>query len=189
MLSRCVADLAGDLPGLYTELRARWLYAKPDGYPRASMSDRSAASHETDPATGLSVPLPVYSDPTGDTATTEPGRDEDASVMADCYRLLRDADNALRSAHGRMIHALHPSVELGEPDDLGCASCRRLRSKANPERRVWEPTYVGQLCRWCSGWNTECGQWPPLAVIRDHHDGKRINVNRMIRVLDTAESQ
>lgn len=175
-------QITGQLPALHAELRARWLVAKKDGWPSSSLSEGGRTSHEIDPITGESIPLPTYSDPTGTAATEAPDRDADAITLINAHRLLKDADALLRSAHGLFLKALRPPTEVADedhPDDPGCRSCRRRRRPGDQTQRVYEESFRDGLCHFCYGWFTDCGQLPAMDVLKDRHEGKRIAANRM----------
>ena len=59
-------------------------------------------------------------------------------------------------------------------DRHGCRSCERIKDGRG--RAMWSEPRVdgGTLCRWCEDQNTARGNWPPEAIVRLHHDGKRI---------------
>ncbi len=186
-LANHVTQAASQLPALQVELRARWRTAAADGYPTSSMGGHGRPSHELDPATGESVPLPNYSDRTGETATTEPTRDQDAQTLHNAWKLLQQADAALRSAQGLLTKALHPPEKLEDtkPEDPGCESCRRMRRPSDPDQRVWEVTYRESLCEWCWHWNQESGVWPAMDVLKDRKlYGKTITADRLPAKID-----
>ena len=59
--------------------------------------------------------------------------------------------------------------------DGWCRSCFRADQHLAPItlRPNGQPVYR-DLCRFCGAWKGEYGQVPPLDVLRQHHDGRRI---------------
>lgn len=57
-----------------------------------------------------------------------------------------------------------------DPQDW-CRSCLRI-AKCSPRHR-------GDLCRWCYDFTKSTGQQPPIELVRDHHEGRRITDERV----------
>lgn len=119
-----------------------------------------------------------YADPTGEAAIRS------TQASDDLRRLDRKAAHVAKVADEiwRLIDAWSPraastlerAATSSTKADPGCTSCERLLS--SPGQKRWEPIYRGTLCRWCHDWRRARGGIPPLTVLADHHDGKRVTV-------------
>lgn len=165
-----IGRTASQLPHLQAELCARYLATAKDGFPTSSMNSGSRPSTDAN-----GEPLPGYTDRTGSVATSEPHDDPDGSTLLRAWSHLRDADAAMRAAHGSLLAALRPQdePEPEEAGDPGCRSHRRVR-RSGGDGRMFEDTFTGSLCRFCAGWETETGAWPSVEILERRRDGKSI---------------
>lgn len=136
------------------------------GQPRAASYDGPSQ------APGASGP----SDPTGTAALL---RD---SAAADLAAILRHLGTLAHTADALGRHlAAYPvrAAEVAEADGPGgawCASC--WRDDRHHEPVTLSPAgiaYYGGLCRWCGLFRATWGTLPPVAILRDRHQGRRIS--------------
>jgi hypothetical protein len=135
--------------------------ARRDGFPTQSMrgSSRSTVLDED------KMPIAPISDPTGELASAE-GRIVDP-IKAHLQRVMRGLTGAvgdLRMASAAMVSSSqYVDVGLGEPR---CASCARINE--------WATVHRSERCRWCYDFWLRWRRDPPIELLRDRRDGKRI---------------
>lgn len=83
---------------------------------------------------------------------------------------------ASAAAIARIVNAWIPnatpskSAPTFDPQDW-CSSCLRI-GKCSPRHR-------GDRCRWCYDFQTAYHREPPIELVRDHHEGRRISEERI----------
>lgn len=109
-------------------------------------------------------------------------------VEIDRERLARALDQALSAA--RVAEAIVAKYRVPErvahdPADIDvCVSCHRDR-----EYLTLRSPHYAQLCRWCGDFTAHYGQAPPVSILRDRHDGRRITERQIMAALQREGQQ
>lgn len=122
-----------------------------------------------------------------------PGRDpvgEAAAARANGHRPKEEADRArLLGLLARRAEIDRQIVECVGPYEMRhgrsstsavatewCPSCLRDGGYCEPPATKTDGKlrYKGGLCRWCGGFRSEYGIEPPLPVLRDRHEGRKV---------------
>lgn len=177
------------------------IHAGRDGSPGAQRYDTGGTSghttvkfcerHQDDKCDcGESTTYPAVSDPTGETAVRLAGHHDaarrDIARYHDAIRLVRKGRETLLKLHDEWMPHGASSMDQSKADEPepGCESCARLPAPSGVAgAKRWEPpttknpskTTGSLLCWFCERWHRRTGHIPPVNVVKDHHNGKRIN--------------
>lgn len=142
-----------------------------NGWPASTGYDRGSARVTDDQGD----PLPLHSDPTGETAIREDrARDDRLSIDRDVNALERSVRHLLDTASRHILrdaNLIERQATTGK-DDPGCSSCARIPGPRT--KQWWNPRFRGDLCRWCLDYQRAMGRLPTTQELIDYRDGKRV---------------
>lgn len=107
---------------------------------------------------------PVPSDPTGEAVVAQRRADLAGELQTRLARLIEDAQWVRDTAH--VLAPIVPPSTMNAKDDLWCAHHLKVG--------LCEIRHRNDLCRWCSDFMALWSVRPPVGLLRDRHDGKRI---------------
>ena len=144
------------------------------GYPSGGNGQGSSTVDDGSDDTGNPID---YSDRTGHLATSpDPSRE----AIARFDRLLEDAVRGLRNAQQITREALSAGRSVASIP--GCVSC--ARGTDHRGRPVHVNAWRSGLCQWCSSFQSGHGIWPPLPVLKAHHDGVYVTARVAERIME-----
>lgn len=119
------------------------------------------------------------SDPTHQTATAPAEPDHHRTMLELVERMTKDARELTnlinRTNPALTIRPVH-TVDTSVGDDGWCVSCHRDDRFCTPI----SPNYAAKvLCRWCGDWVGAHRMMPPIDILRDRHQNKRITAQRI----------
>lgn len=146
-------------PNIY-EMLQLLAAAKRDGFPARSMSDGESRTAYDDKG----EPMPLVSDPTGETVIAPASNDPMFGHMQSVARGIACALGDARIARAAMIRA--SQFAESRPAEPGCSSCARIGS--------WMAVEDNGRCRWCYDFWLAEGIEPPVELLKARGSGKRI---------------
>lgn len=115
----------------------------------------------------------VPSDPTGE-AVLNARADLHAELRKRLDRIHADAQWLRDTAH--VLAPIVAPSSMNEPDDRWCSHHIRIG--------LAEPRHRNDLCRWCYDFMLVWKVRPPVSLLRDRHDGKKITDQRIKSALE-----
>lgn len=134
-----------------------------DGWPRQS-GPGAGGQHGGDPV-GTTVALRL----------DQPNHDTLGHAHRQVLTRIHAARRLLEQAESTGRNALPPPT--GQHFDDGCTSCATIRT--------WSPIWRTRRCRFCYDYLRAEGHDPPAALIRMHHEGRRITAGIVARLKGT----
>lgn len=120
-----------------------------------------------------SCPHAIPTDPTGE-AILNARTDLHAELRRRLDRILTDAHWLRDTTH--VLAPIVPPSTMNDPGDLWCTHHIRIG--------LAEPRHRKDLCRYCSDFLALWNVRPPVSILRDRHDGKRITDKTMKAALE-----